>query len=342
MITSLICTNIRTLPTVKEIVDCIDRYAITIRRANTRCTYAIGTYFPHTTNFPTLSAVGRIVRCISGCAVARRHASSFETTDSAGLHTASGTDRTKVIAPTAIRRIAGRIDFYAAAIHHAIACFASPLATNQSIAAFVVAAAAMVDMGARIDGRARAIGNTSPSHTGVILAYLAIGAFIRAVTASVDGAHRDFTTAAICRAIAFFALALVTDQAVITAVVAVAAVIQIRKRVAQHIVTYCIAQTATAGALLAAGAGMAVFTTVLGVVGFAKVLARAILRQVIVTFARAGHTLSGFASAVFPPDIFSTICGVCAAGIRGVCFADALIVLNFNVIIGITIDDVAG
>ena len=211
MITRLICTNIRTLPTVKEIVDCIDRYAITIRRANTRCTYAIGTYFPHTTNFPTLPAVGRIVDCIDRYAVARRHASAFETTDSAGLHTASGTDRTTVIAPTAIRRIAGRIDFHVTAIHQAIACFASPLAANQAIAAFVVAITAMVDMGARIDGRARAIGNTSPSHTGVILAYLAVGAFIRAVTASVDGAHRDFTTAAICRAIAFYALDLVTD-----------------------------------------------------------------------------------------------------------------------------------
>lgn len=136
-------------------------------------------------------------------------------------------------------------------------------------------------------------------------------------------------------------MALVTDQAVITAVVAVAAVIQIRKRVAQHIVTYRIAQASTAGALLAAGAYMTVFTAILGVVGFAKVLSRIILRQVIISFARAGVALSGFASAVFPPDIFSTICGLCATGVHSVCFADALIVLNFNVITGITIDDVA-
>lgn len=124
--------------------------------------------------------------------------------------------------------------------------------------------------------------------------------------------------------------------------VAVAAVIQIRKRVAQHIVTYRIAQASTADALLVAGAYMTVFTAIQGVVGFAKVLSRIILRQVIVTFARAGDALSGFASAVFPPCVLSAICGLCAAGVHSVYFADALIVLNFNVITGITIDDVAG
>ncbi len=121
--------NIRTLTAVKEIVGCIDRYAITIRRANTRCTYAIGTYFPHTTNFPTLPAVGGVVRRISRYAIAIRRACAFDTTDDASTGAASGTDRTKVVAPTAIRRIVGRIDFHVTAIHHAIACFACTLAT---------------------------------------------------------------------------------------------------------------------------------------------------------------------------------------------------------------------
>jgi hypothetical protein len=85
----------------------------------------------------------------------------------------------------------------------------------------------MVNMDARIDDCTGAIGHTGTSHTGVILANLAIGAFIRAAAASVDGAHRDLIAAAIGRAYPEFALPLVANQTVITTIGAVTAIVEI-------------------------------------------------------------------------------------------------------------------
>ena len=110
-----------------------------------------------------------------------------------------------------MRRIVGRIDFYAAAIHHAIARLACSFTTNQPIAAFVVAAAAVIDISEGINRISRTIGHACTSHAGVVFADQAVGAFIRAVAAAINGAHCDFVSAAIGLAIAFFALALVTD-----------------------------------------------------------------------------------------------------------------------------------
>ena len=69
-----------------------------------------------------------------------------------------------------MRRIVGRIDFYAAAIHHAIARLTCSFTTNQPVAAFVVAAAAVIDICEGVDGISRTISHACTSHAGVIFA----------------------------------------------------------------------------------------------------------------------------------------------------------------------------
>ena len=88
----------------------------------------------------------------------------------------------------------------------AVARLACSLATNQSIAAFIVATTAVIDIVERIDGISRAVGRASTRDTGVVLANQAVRTCIRAAAATVDGAHGDFYTIAIGCAIAEFAL----------------------------------------------------------------------------------------------------------------------------------------
>ena len=66
--------------------------------------------------------------------------------------------------------ILGRIDFYTIAIHDAVACLASPLAANLSVGAFVIAAAAVIDIIERIYRITETVGHTCSGHTGVVFA----------------------------------------------------------------------------------------------------------------------------------------------------------------------------
>jgi hypothetical protein len=216
------------------------------------------------------------------------------------------------------------------AIHQPIASLACSLTADQTLAAFVVAITAMVDIDARIDGRARAIGHTCTCHTGVILANLAIGTFIRAATASVDGAHGHFGTTAICRAISELALSLVTNQAVIAAVAAISAMIQLDQSIAQNTITYRIAKTTPTDALLTAGTFKAVFTAVQVVIGFTPVFAQFILCQMVVALARIGNAFAIDAVAAIPPCIRSAVFGFDTTG--GLAIGFASIFINMMVI----------
>ena len=69
-----------------------------------------------------------------------------------------------------MRGIVSRIDFYIIAIHNAIARFACSLIADESFAAFVVAATAMIQIGASINYLLGTIGRTGTRYTGIILA----------------------------------------------------------------------------------------------------------------------------------------------------------------------------
>ena len=136
-----------------------------------------------------------------------------------------------------MRRIIGRIDFHAIAIHDAIARLACAFATDQALVASVVTAAAMRGIGERVDGLIRTVGCSSPSHASIILADQAVGASIGTFAASLNRSDGDFFTVAIRRSVSNFALSAVADQAVIAAVVAATAMIQIDACIAHDAIT---------------------------------------------------------------------------------------------------------
>ena len=66
--------------------------------------------------------------------------------------------------------ILGRIDLYTIAIHDAVACLANPLAADLTVGAFMIAAAAVIDIIERINRITGTVGHACSGHTGVIFA----------------------------------------------------------------------------------------------------------------------------------------------------------------------------
>ena len=147
-----------------------------------------------------------------------------------------------------------------------------PFATDQTIAAFVVTAAAVIDIAKRIGCDIRTMRLSGTGHTRIVFADQIVGTSVLTATAAINRSHRDFASTAIGLAISEFTCASVADQAVITAMIASAAVFQIGERVAKHTIANRIAKTTTAGALLASGAGAGVFTAVLSAIRLAPIL----------------------------------------------------------------------
>lgn len=114
--------------------------------------------------------------------------------------------------------------------------------------------------------------HTGTGHTRIVFADQAVGTSVLTATAAINRSHRDFLATAIGLASSKLACASVADQAVVTAMVARAAVFQIGERVAKHIIANRITKTTTAGALLASGAGVTVFTAVLSAIRLAPIL----------------------------------------------------------------------
>ena len=213
-----------------------------------------------------------------------------------------------------MRRIAGRIDFDAVTIHHAIAVFAHAIFTNQSLGAFVIARTAVIDIVARIYGAPRTIGCTDTGYACVVLANQAIGTFIVTATATVDCTHNHFLTIAVGVAVAYLALSIVANQAVITAVAAAAAVVKLIQRVMQITATDCTSKTTAARTSLAAGTFDSMRTAIERIVWLAPVSAFVVLGEVVVAFAGAGDACAIFASAVIPPFVRGTINRFLATG----------------------------
>ena len=157
-----------------------------------------------------------------------------------------------------MHRIVSRIDFHAIAIHDAIACLACAFATDQALVASVVTSAAMRGIGERVDGLIRTVGCSSSRHASIILADQAVCACIGTFAASLNRSDGDFYTVTIRRSVSNFALSAVADQAVIAAVVAATAMIQIDACIAHDAITVGVPETTACGARLPRGAGMAV------------------------------------------------------------------------------------
>lgn len=157
-----------------------------------------------------------------------------------------------------MRRIVGRIDFYTVAMHEAIACLTCAFATDQALVASVVTSAAMHGIGKRVDGLTRTVGCSCPRHAGILSADQAVVASIGTFAASLNRSDGDFFTVAIRRSFSDFALSAVADQAVIAAVVASTAMIQIDACIAHDAITADVPETTACGARLPRGAGMAV------------------------------------------------------------------------------------
>ena len=235
-------------------------------------------------------------------------------------------------------RISGRIDFYAIAIHEAIAGCALAFFTNQLFGTPMIAGTAVIDIGARIFDAIRTVGHAGSGQTFVVLTDQAVGASVVAAAAMIYSSRDDFLPIAIGVAIAYFAFSIVADQAVLTAVVAFSAVIQIVKQVMCYAVTQRISQT-TAIDALAACTFDAGTTAVLRIVWHAPVLAEFILGQVIFAFACAGNAGAVRTSSAIPPFVCVTVCSIIATIINGICLANLYIILRFDTIVGFTFVD---
>ena len=83
--------------------------------------------------------------------------------------------------------------------------------------------------------------------------------------------------------------------------------VKLGQGIAQNAIAYRVPKAATADAHLTAGTFKAVFAAIQVIVWFAPVLARFILCQMVITFARIGYAFAIDAVTAVPPSICSAI-----------------------------------